>query len=151
MSWGTEVMKRSPLGILATLILLAAIAIFVVPKHNDVNIPSATSGNKNDDTLAPGSVNLINYSWRKGGFDTVMIASFTIQNKNDFAIKDIDVVCELSARSGTVIGYTAKTIYDTVPAHGRKTFRELNMGSGVSFDFGQAESAFCKIGAMSRS
>jgi len=95
-------------------------------------------------------VSLVDYSWRKGGFNTVMIATFTIANGNDFAIKDLYVACELSARSGTTIGVTAVTIYDTVPARGRKTFREINMGSGITLDFNQAASASCKLGPFKR-
>ena len=93
---------------------------------------------------------LIDYSWYKDGFGTVMIAKFTIANDNDFPIKDISVACALSARSGTTIGLAATTIYDKVPAHGRRVFREVNMGFPLSVDFGQATSAACKLGKFSR-
>jgi len=93
---------------------------------------------------------LVNFDWRKGGFGTVMIATLTIENLNAFPVKDIAVACQLTARSGTAIGYTAATIYDVVPARAKKIFRELNMGSGVSADFNQAEAASCKLGGYSQ-
>lgn len=95
-------------------------------------------------------VNLTNFDWRKGGFGTVMIATFTISNENDFAIKDLYVACELTAPSGTKIGYAAATLYERVPAHGRKTVREVNMGSGISRDFNQAATASCKLGPFDK-
>jgi hypothetical protein len=48
-----------------------------------------------------------------------MIASFVIRNSESFAVKDIDVVCEPTAKSGTPIGFTANTLFHTVPAHDR--------------------------------
>jgi hypothetical protein len=74
-----------------------------------------------------------------------------IHNGESFAVKDIDVVCELTAKSGTPIGYTGNTLFQTVPAHGRLVVREFNMGSGISLDPSQTASAYCKIGKMSRS
>jgi hypothetical protein len=113
--------------------------------------PSATDpGGEAAAAIRAGqNVHLAKYSWYKGGFGTV-IASFATENSNDYAIKYIDVVCQLTAPSGTAIGYTATTIYDRVPAHGRKIVREINMGSGVTADFNQAAGATCKLGKFSR-
>jgi len=122
----------------------------VAGRDHPPSVGSPSTSSNNDDKLAPGSVKLQSYSWRKGGFGTVILGTFTIENRNDFAIKDIDVVCQLTGQSGTVVGYTASTIYETVAAHSHKTVRELNMGSGVSVDFNQAAAAYCKLGAMSR-
>jgi hypothetical protein len=89
-------------------------------------------------------------SWRNGGFDTIMIFTVTIENREDFAVKDIDIACAIIFKSRTRIGVTANTVYDTVPAHGRLIVTELNMGSGITIDFNQADRAFCKLGAISR-
>src|SRR5436190_1406651 len=61
-------------------------------------------------------VSLKTFRWKKGGFDSVMIASFTIQNNNEYAVKDIDVGCRLLANSGTEIDSARQTIYERVPA-----------------------------------
>jgi len=96
------------------------------------------------------AVSLSGLRWRMGGFGTVMIASFVLQNGEAFAVKDIDIVCELSAKSGTPIGYAANTVFQKVPAYGRLAVREFNMGSGVALDRSQADAAYCKVGKMSR-
>ncbi len=35
------------------------------------------------------SVKITKWSWKKGGFDAVMLATFTIQNTNTFPVKDL--------------------------------------------------------------
>lgn len=92
----------------------------------------------------------LDFDWRRGGFDTVMIATFKIKNGNPFAIKDIAVVCELSAPSGTTVGLNTVTLYEIIPAKGRKTIREVNMGRPLSLDFGQAAGASCLISKFHR-
>jgi hypothetical protein len=114
------------------------------PGSRDQFIPAG----KTAEQATQAKVSLIKFGWRKGGFDTVMIASFTIDNANDVAIKDILVTCELTAHSGTAVGVTAATIYERIPAHARKTIREVNMGSGVSIAFSQAATASCKLASF---
>jgi hypothetical protein len=95
-------------------------------------------------------VSLAKFDWRKGGFGTVVVATFWIKNNEAFPVKDVDVACELFGKSGTVLGAVASTIYQTIPPHSQRVIRDLNMGSGVVLDMNQAASANCKIGAMSR-
>lgn len=65
---------------------------------------------------------------RRGGFGTVMQASFTINNQNGFAIKDVVVFCEARGNSGTVIQSFDKTLYEAVPARRTLTVRNVNLG-----------------------
>ena len=93
--------------------------------------------------IAGLSIKLTDFKWRKGGFNNVMIATFTIENDNPFTIKDIDVTCDIAAQSGTVLGHSAKTIYQIFPAKDRKIVRDFNMGV---ID-GQADRVSCKLGS----
>jgi hypothetical protein len=88
-----------------------------------------------------GGVELVDYHWRKGGFDNVMIATFTIENDSHLPIKDINISCELTGESGTVLGHTSNTIYQLVPANAHKTVSDFNMGLIHS----QAVRAYCKL------
>ena len=67
-------------------------------------------------------------SWYKGGFESVMIASFTIVNHNDFGVKDVEVTCSSTAASGTVIDHNTRTVYVLVKPQSSKRVREFNMG-----------------------
>jgi len=37
-------------------------------------------------------ISIRNLNWSKGGFNTVMLANFTIQNGNDYAVKDLRII-----------------------------------------------------------
>jgi hypothetical protein len=74
------------------------------------------------------SVKISTFRWRKDGFGNIMIADFTIKNDNDLPVKDFEIVCKHFAHSGTEIDSNTRTLYETVPAHGTRTFREINMG-----------------------
>lgn len=70
-----------------------------------------------------------------------MMADFTIFNKNDFAVKDIRVECDLWAASGTAVGTAEKAILDIVRPQQKRTFRDVNMG----FINDQTAKAGCEI------
>src|ERR1700754_1148677 len=42
-----------------------------------------------------------NMSWSIGGFGSVALVSLTINNANDFPVKDIGIECRFSGKSGT--------------------------------------------------
>jgi hypothetical protein len=74
------------------------------------------------------NIKLEKWSWKKGGFDNVMIGTFTIQNANDFGIKDVVISCEHFAPSGTLIDRNTKTVYQAVKAKSSITIKDFNMG-----------------------
>jgi hypothetical protein len=82
---------------------------------------------------------LEDFEWRKRDFDNIIIASFSIENKNPFLVKDVVVVCEITAGSGTVLGHIENKIYQTIPAGGRRVVRDFKMG----FIHNQAEQVSC--------
>ena len=81
------------------------------------------------------------------GFDTVMIATFTLSNDNAYAVKDIRIRCELSGNSGTNIDTAEETIYDSIPASTTRTFPDVSMG----FVRSQTSRANCEIKSAVRS
>jgi hypothetical protein len=83
----------------------------------------------------------IDFKWTKGGFGSVMIADFTITNLSNYTVKDLDVTCTHYANSGTEIDSNSRTIYETVPAKGKKVVRNFSMG----FIHSQAARSSCKV------
>lgn len=83
----------------------------------------------------------IDFSWSKGGFGNVMMADFSIHNPSDYTIKDIEVTCTHFANSGTEIDSNTRTIYEFVPARGKKSIKNFNMG----LIHNQAEKTSCRI------
>lgn len=83
----------------------------------------------------------VDYRWSKDGFGTIMMVDFTFTNRSPYEAKDITVTCTHYAPSGTKIDSNTRTIYEIIPAKGKKTIRNFNMG----FIHSQASSSSCKI------
>lgn len=81
------------------------------------------------------------YKWGKSGFDMVMEVDFTFTNRSPYPAKDITVTCTHFAPSGTEIDSNTRTIYEIIPANGKKIIKKFNMG----FIHTQATSTTCKI------
>jgi 5-keto 4-deoxyuronate isomerase len=86
-------------------------------------------------------VELAHFSWKTGGFDNIMMATFVIRNNNAFAVKDITIKCTHSAESGTEIDSNSRTIYEIIQPKKKRTIRDFNMG----FIHNQAKRSRCQI------
>jgi hypothetical protein len=87
------------------------------------------------------AMTLSNFRWEAGGFGSVGIATFAIENNNDFAVKDIRLRCAFDAASGTQVSQTFPVIYDTVKPKGKRTFSKVNLGLIHS----QSAKALCTV------
>jgi hypothetical protein len=95
----------------------------------------------------PGEkITMPSFSWKIGGFGTVGSATVTVDNGNDFPVKDIDVRCEFSGKSGTQLSTSQRTIFDTIPAKAKRTFKDVNMG----FIHSQSAKASCRVETAKR-
>lgn len=90
---------------------------------------------------ARSQVKLENFEWTTGGFGSVMEADFKIKNDSKYLVKDIEITCTHSAKSGTVIDSNKRVIYDSVEAGKTKTIKKFNMG----FINSQANQSSCEI------
>ena len=70
-----------------------------------------------------------------------MIADITIENKSQYDIKDITVICTHRSKSETEIDISKCTIYDVIKAGKTKKFNKINLG----FVHSQSSSCNCKI------
>jgi hypothetical protein len=86
-------------------------------------------------------VTIEKFAWHTGGFGSIMIADFAIKNATDLAVKDIEVVCVLSAPSGTSVDSSRRTIYQRIGPRQTKRVSDFNMG----FVHSQANSSQCRI------
>jgi hypothetical protein len=83
----------------------------------------------------------LSYTWEKGGFESVLLARFTVDNRSNHAVKDLRIVCEHFAASGTNIDSNRETVYQTFPAKKKTRTGEVNMG----FIHSQVEKSGCVI------
>lgn len=89
--------------------------------------------------LANLSVNSL--VWEKGGFGSVMLATFMVENKNPTRVKDVQVTCGLTANSGTMIDTAIHTIYEGIDKKSYIYVRDVNMG----FIHSQASRSSCVV------
>lgn len=87
------------------------------------------------------------FRWEKGGFGSVMIATFVIYNDNDFSVKDITVTCVHKTKSDTVIDRNSRTLYEQISARGYHSVVDANMG----FIHSAAASSVCRVTDFARS
>lgn len=102
------------------------------PKLYQAHLEAVRKQNEADEYTrqrkAPVDYLTLDFSWSKGGFESVMIADFTIKSTLQFEVRDIEILCIGSGNSGTRLARIPQTIYDVVPAKATKRFRGLNMG-----------------------
>lgn len=91
-------------------------------------------------------MNIKTLSWSKSGFGTVGLVTITIENQNDFPVKDLAISCDFSANSGTKIDSAKGTIYETIKPKSSRTFKEFNIG----FIHNQAQRGGCSIDSARR-
>ncbi len=74
------------------------------------------------------SVKLLDWTWTAEGYIPIMVASFTVQNTNEFDVKDVEITCELFENTGAFVDRTVTTIYDIIKANSSKAFHDFSMG-----------------------
>jgi hypothetical protein len=112
---------RSELKVPTSQILQVIATILVLPAMSGAE--DAT-----DKELASKQIGIADWSWQRGGFDTVMIADFLFTNNSPWAIKDVQILCVHSSSSGTVIDKNRRTIFEVFPAHSARWVSNFNMG-----------------------
>jgi hypothetical protein len=77
--------------------------------------------------LGVGKVGFLSMDWKLGGFGTVLIARFMLQNNTDSVAKDFQVACDTAGESGTRLSAVQQVVYSEMAPKERRSF-ELNMG-----------------------
>lgn len=86
-------------------------------------------------------VRVRDFTWRKDGFGSVMVASFKVENGLDYDVKDVTLNCRVHGASSTTIGQPSAVVFDAFPAGKWKLVRDFNIG----FISSQAQTANCEI------
>jgi hypothetical protein len=85
-------------------------------------------------------------SWRRGGLGSNALVTLTLRNRNDYAVRDIEIACAFSRHDGSHLTDRTRTIHDTVNMKSRKTFARMHVG----FVNINANKAKCTLVAASR-
>ena len=79
--------------------------------------------------MAPvDGLKIASQSWRRGGLGSKALVTFTLRNANEFAVKDIEILCSFTRRDGSPLTERRRTIPDVVKMKSRKTFARMHVG-----------------------
>jgi len=85
-------------------------------------------------------------TWRRGGLGSKALVTFTLRNDNDYAVKDVEIVCAFARRDGSHLTDRSRVLADTVTMKSRKTFARIPVG----FINVNADQAKCSLVAARR-
>jgi len=85
-------------------------------------------------------------TWRRGGLGSKALVTFTLRNDNDYAVKDLEIVCAFTRRDGSHLTDRSRVLADTVTMKSRKTFARIAVG----FINVNADQAKCSLVAARR-
>lgn len=85
-------------------------------------------------------------TWRRGGLGSKALVTFTLRNDNDYAVKDLEIVCAFTRRDGSHLTDRSRVLADTVTMKSRKTFARIPVG----FVNVNADQAKCSLVAARR-
>jgi hypothetical protein len=85
-------------------------------------------------------------TWRRGGLGSKALVTFTLRNDNDYAVKDVEIICAFARRDGSHLTDRSRVLADTVGMKSRKTFARIPVG----FVNVNADQAKCSLVAARR-
>ncbi|MBR0778763.1 hypothetical protein JQ625_28385 [Bradyrhizobium diazoefficiens] len=136
--------KRGMLWILAATVVGCAVWVLIPPSEgNIVQTEPATLALATVDPVRETSVQsqgpaaepagldrlkISSQTWRRGGLGSKALVTFTLRNDNDFAVKDVEIVCAFARRDGSHLTDRSRVFADTVSMKSRKTFARVPVG-----------------------
>ena len=78
--------------------------------------------------------------WRLGGFNTVMVLNFNLQNNTPSTLRDFVIACRTFAASGTVLSTLSGTLYEALGPGEQRTYELILSGAHP-----QASRALCAV------
>lgn len=120
--------------------------VFIGNFSSPDNPSSSTSMPAKNVALAPTKSDIadkieLDFSWKPGGFGSIMMADFTIKNTSKLDIKDVEIRCDHFSKSETKIDSSTREVYEIFKANSQKHFPDFNMG----FMHSQANSSSCYV------
>ncbi|WP_339034177.1 hypothetical protein WHZ78_20510 [Bradyrhizobium symbiodeficiens] len=93
-----------------------------------------------------GRLRISSQTWRRGGLGSRALVTFTLRNDNDYAVKDVEIVCAFARRDGSHLTDRSRVLADPVGMKSRKTFARVPVG----FVNVNADQAKCSLVAARR-
>jgi hypothetical protein len=105
-------------------IAAAPSAAEVAPQDGFPSTPEAVP----EEAAAVDGLKISSQHWRRGGLGSKALVTFTLRNRNAYAVKDIEIFCAFSRRDGSHLTDRTRVIHETVKMRSRKTFARMHIG-----------------------
>lgn len=154
-------LKRGLLWLLAALAVGGAVWLLMPPSEGNVahsapvklalaSIDPAPPTTASDTSAAEAAgldrMKISSQTWRRGGLGSKALVTFTVRNDNDYAVKDVEIVCAFMRRDGSHLTDRSRVLADIVSMKSRKTFARVPVG----FVNVNADQATCSLVAARR-
>ncbi|MGL9617004.1 hypothetical protein QRQ56_03300 [Bradyrhizobium sp. U531] len=121
-------------------------AVDTAPSGDAVAVPSPVSEAQAPAMAELGRLRISSQTWRRGGLGSKALVTFTLRNDNDYAVKDVEIVCAFARRDGSHLTDRSRVLADPVSMKSRKTFARIPVG----FVNVNADQAKCSLVAARR-
>ena len=135
--------KRGLLWLLAALVVGGAVWLLMPPSEGNVaqtepaklalasigpTPPTAASDTSAAEAAELDRIKISSQTWRRGGLGSKALFTFTVRNDNDFAVRDVEIVCAFTRRDGSHLTDRSRVLADIVGMKSRKTFARVPVG-----------------------
>lgn len=97
-------------------------------------------------TAELGRLRISSQTWRRGGLGSKALVTFTLRNDNDYAVRDVEIVCAFMRRDGSHLTHRSRVLAAPLAMKSRKTFAHIPVG----FVNVNADQAKCSLVAARR-
>ncbi|UVO39804.1 hypothetical protein KUL72_16295 [Bradyrhizobium arachidis] len=94
----------------------------------DPDPPTSASDTSTAGIVGSDRMRISSQTWHRGGLGSKALVTFTVRNDNDFAVKDVEIVCAFARRDGSHLTDRSRVLADTVGMKSRKTFARVPVG-----------------------
>ena len=136
-------LKRGVLWLLAASVVGGALWLLMPPSQGNIaptepaklalaSVDPAPVTAASDTSVAEAAgldrMKISSQTWRRGGLGSKALVTFTVRNDNDYAVKDVEIVCAFTRRDGSHLTDRSRVLADTVGMKSRKTFARIPVG-----------------------
>lgn len=123
------------------------LAAVEVPPSGDASPPALPASEAQGAAAAElGRLRISSQTWRRGGLGSKALVTLTLRNDNDYAVRDVEIVCAFMRRDGSHLTERSRLLADPVGIKSRKTFAQIPVG----FVNVNADQAKCSVAAARR-
>jgi hypothetical protein len=119
-------------------------AAFTAEADNDAPVTQPAIAPLSTEPL--GRLRIARQSFSRGGLGSKALMTFTVRNRNDYAVKDLDLLCKFRSKDGSYATERRRILRETVDSRSRKVFPQTLVG----FVNVRASKAKCTLLAAAR-